>query len=186
MKTGRIEMREEQPMVPLQPYDPALDFEEQVTGVWKAAVECLLRFPEREQNFWLQQFPVGSCELTSWIIGRLLLQLGFGDWTLYFGMVDTDAYPERGWGGHQWLELRRANGDFYSLDPTPHQFRDGPEPFLIRGESPLKAIYRTSLRVHPSSEVQTWYSQDLFALPLVFVFSELLGDRPEALQLPIV
>ena len=159
----------------LHSFDSRLDFESQVEVVWHSAVDSLLQFPQRSENGFLMQFPGGSCELASWVIGQLLLQLGFGDWTLVFGANDTDVRPELGWGGHEWLEYTAGDGQHYTLDATAHQFEWIPAPFFIRGPSPLRAIYTTSRREHLSSEMPAWFKHDLFARPLAHVRAQLLA-----------
>lgn len=159
----------------LDEFDPEQPFVTQVEAIWHAVVEKLEQFPDKEANIWLRDFPKGSCEVTSWVIGRVLLKLGFGDWTLVYGSVDTEKFPNLTWGGHEWLEFTRDDGVFYSLDATAHQFSWAGPPFLMRGVSPLKEIYSVSRRQHLSSEMQQWFEHDLMALPLKYVERELLS-----------
>jgi hypothetical protein len=158
-------------------FDPNHSFAAQVEGVWHAVAEKLQEFPDRATNAWLKDFPNGSCEITSWVLGRVLLELGFGDWTLVYGWVDSEQYPDIPLGGHEWLEYTHHDGVLYSLDATANQFRWAGPAFLIEGVSPLKKVFSTSTRQHLSSENQHWYEHDLMALPLAYVERELLNEE---------
>lgn len=60
------------------------DFEEQIIEVMHEVIGALREYDGRAENYWLKNFPHGSCNVTSWVIGSLLLELGYEDYGQWF------------------------------------------------------------------------------------------------------
>ena len=150
-------------------------FEEGVDITWNRVVDCIREWPNRSTNFWLNDFPHGSCEVTSWIIGQILLDYGFGDWTLVYGMIDTDQRPDMSWGGHEWLEFTDEEGRYFAIDATWNQFPWGAEPILMTVTPPAAELYTTNMRRHLASAKLQWFEHDVYTSPLAYVRQALRG-----------
>ncbi|GAA2535910.1 hypothetical protein GCM10009860_15440 [Microbacterium mitrae] len=100
---------------------------------WQTAmttvVEAIGRFPGKSSNIWLKDYPRGSCSVTSFAIGRFLLERHGEDWSLV-----SRSGPEY---THTWLVLAPEDAVVASIDATVHQFPGiSTEPFVGVGHSP--------------------------------------------------
>jgi hypothetical protein len=106
---------------------------------WEEAVAevtaQLLQYPGRSENYWLRNFPKGSCSVTSYAIGRLLLERYGEQWLLE---------SRSGYGGssHTWLVRDAGEGHEAAIDATLHQFTElAHEPFIGWGTSPADQYF---------------------------------------------
>lgn len=130
-------------MAPSIQYDPSKDFAGQVESLaWQVDV-AIFELPGRATNYWLKDYPTDSCSNVSYIMGHVLAEYGFGDWTWVEGSNEASY-------GHTWLELREygAAEPLWSLDSTAHQFAGFERPFLVRGPSPLAETYSNDTKAH--------------------------------------
>lgn len=150
-------------------HDPKRDFAEQVSEVMTASIAALRAYPS-EGNYWLLYFPRESCELASWVVGSMLLELGFGDWTLVSGMIDSEDGLTHRSGSHVWLELREEGEVAFSLDATADQFPEwAAAPFVLAGLSPLAQFFTMSRRQNLISQPLEWHLDKFHAPPLAHV-----------------
>lgn len=157
-------------------YDPTAGFAEQVETLWRATIAALLTYPDRDQNYWLKSFPRESCELSAWVIGSMLLDYEYGDWTLVCGSIDTDKSTSRRTGAHAWLELRDQGQVCFSLDATADQFPEWcTEPFLVEGASLLTHHFTDNYRASLISEPLEWHRDRFHLPPLEFVRASIRG-----------
>lgn len=149
--------------------DPERDFAGQASEVMIAALAALRTFPA-EGNYWLRHFPRESCELASWVVGSMLLELGYGDWTLVAGLIDSDEGLTLRSGGHAWLELRVESEIVFSLDATANQFSEWAiEPFVVAGRSPLARFFTLNRRQNLISQPLEWHLDRFHMPPLTHV-----------------
>lgn len=156
--------------------DPRRDFLEQVGEVMAALLTELRKFPP-EGNPSLSEFPHGSCSVTSWVIGSMLRDLGFGDWTLVSGMEDAEEnlwnFPQ----SHVWLELRENEITHFSLDATAGQFSEWKNgPFAAKGESTLALRFSCKIGETLISQPEGWHSDEYHARPLEYVRRSIFGS----------
>jgi hypothetical protein len=110
---------------------------------WREAVTeviaHLLTYPGRSENPWLRNFPEGSCSITSFAVGRLLLERYGQQWLLVSG-ASEDAST------HTWLVRDESAGATASIDATLHQFPDlGEEAFVGWGPSPAESRFHNPI-----------------------------------------
>ncbi len=160
-------------------FDPNEDFAEQVRAVMTATLDALRDCPS-EGNYWLLHFPRESCELASWVLGSMLLELEYGDWTLVSGMIDSEGgYTDRR-GSHVWLELRQGDEVLFSVDATADQFPEwASHPFVASGASSLARYFRDSRRWNLISQPLEWHLDKFHQPPLEYVRSVLLDDQQD-------
>lgn len=92
-------------------------------------VEAIERFPDRSRNIWLKDYHRGSCSVTSFAIGRFLLERYGEDWSLV-----SRSGPEH---AHTSLVLESEDGVVASIDATVHQFPGiSAESYVGLGHSP--------------------------------------------------
>lgn len=157
--------------------NPTRDFTEQVSEVMAAAIAALRGYPS-EGNYWLLHFPRESCELASWVVGSLLLELGFGDWTLVSGTIDSEQGLTHRSGSHVWLELRSDDEVAFSADATADQFPEwAGQPFVVHGPSPLARFFTMDRRQNLISEPLEWHLDRFHAPPLAHVRDSVLLDK---------
>ncbi|SFS17467.1 hypothetical protein SAMN04487846_3565 [Microbacterium sp. cf046] len=106
---------------------------------WREAVTevtaQLRQYPGRSDNDWLRNFPHGSCSVTSYAVGRLLLERYGEQWLL----VSRSGY---GTSTHTWLVRDAGEGQEAAIDATLHQFTDlAREPFIGWGASPADEYF---------------------------------------------
>ncbi|WP_159068815.1 hypothetical protein [Nocardiopsis alba] len=155
------------------------DICEQTFDVMTSVLSKLRTFPA-EDNYWLRDFPRGSCSVASWAVGSILRELGFGDWTLISGAADQ-MEDAQGWSPtHVWLELREDGRTLFSLDATADQFPQWEsEPFVVEGESPLGQHFFLSRQETLVSQPWERMRDPLHTLPLEHVRRSLLADGGE-------
>ncbi|ROR80042.1 hypothetical protein SAMN06295974_1937 [Plantibacter flavus] len=83
-----------------------------------------------------KNYPAGSCGITSYTVGMVLLDRGLNDGDGQWFLVDTnDSGPET--ATHTWLEYRIGTEAVYSVDPSIGQFPGiRKTPWVGRGTSP--------------------------------------------------
>lgn len=147
----------------MREYDPGKEFAAQVVELARSVELAVLALPDRAENYWLSQFPKEACSNMSFILGHLLLENGYGDWT-YVEASSEDAFF------HAWLELRDEGGVVeWVLDATAHQFKEFSEPFLYKGLSPLRVIYFNGTEQHLTSALPDIFHRPEFIKSLLDV-----------------
>ncbi|QOQ38214.1 hypothetical protein [Trueperella pecoris] len=103
---------------------------------WRTATEevsaLLIQYSSlNKDNPWIKNYPSGSCSVSSYTIGRLLLERHGEDWQLRSGTGHL--------GSHTWLTLDSATLNPAAIDATLHQFSNiSKEPFIGYGVSPAE------------------------------------------------
>lgn len=153
--------------------DPHGEFTVQVMNLANLSVQALRRYPA-EGNYWLANFPQESCEVTSWVVGSILRDHGYGDWTIVSGMTSPDQSPKAPHRRHVWLELRNGRVIQYSLDLTAQQFPElATEPLFTPGHSPIAHNFSLNRRHNPISRPRPWHLDRFHTPPLEFVREQL-------------
>jgi hypothetical protein len=78
----------------------------------------------------MNTFPRNCCTVSSFVLGHLLQNRGFGTWHIVNGSAGVTK-------NHDWLE----SSEGLLVDATPHQFNFGIEPFVTMGSSPLEGLF---------------------------------------------
>lgn len=155
------------------------DYAEQINEVMHATIAALQGY-DAAGNIWLRDFPRGSCNVTSWLLGTILLELGYetyGQWVLVSRLTDREQdliYDV----SHVWLELRDRDRAIYSVDPTAHQFPEwAPEPFVVEGESPLAQYFASKVSEKLVRHTHSRETDQLFLQPLAHVRARILASE---------
>ena len=122
--------------------------------LWREAAaevsELILRYPERESNPWLKNYPHGSCSVSSYAIGRLLLERHGELWLLKSGGTSSRS--------HTWLIRYNTPDRPAAIDATLHQFKDiATEPFIGPGLSPAEKHFPSGSTVHVGLANEYWH-----------------------------
>lgn len=125
--------------------------------LWREAAaevsELILRYPERESNPWLKNYPHGSCSVSSYAIGRLLLERHGELWLLKSGSSS--------FGSHTWLVRYNTPDRPAAIDATLHQFKDiATEPFIGLGLSPAEEHFPSRSPVHVGLANNCWHHRE--------------------------
>lgn len=149
-----------------------------LTEICDVVNECVQAITSKkfENGTWVDNFPHGSCEITSVAIGRRLLELGYGDADLvnYQSNSEDGYFPQ--FQNHVWLELPLGNGEYISIDATAHQFAHLTDaPVVTLGPSPLRAAFKKQVWRRKISDPQSWHS-DKYHAPILKYVSDQLGS----------
>lgn len=128
------------------------------------AVDCLISIPDRHRHPFLADFPTGSCDVASFVIGHLLTDRSLGEWHV----VTYESAGSQGQSArHTWLELPNPSGEIlFTVDATLHQFSElSSSPYIDGGRSPALRRFTTCI----NNEAFTKLSEGRWLKPM---FSE--------------
>ncbi|MCP1413688.1 hypothetical protein J3D46_002954 [Paenarthrobacter sp. A20] len=148
----------------LTPHDERVVHE---TVAWVS--DALQAMPDREQQFFLKEFPTGSCDIASFVIGHVLTDLRVGTWRVVTYETTVGRTTR-----HTWLELATSPEEApFTIDATIHQFRDlTASPFVGYGRSPAQLRFSRLLTSESFSALSEGrWDKPMFTDPLMYVRS---------------
>lgn len=143
--------------------------EQSIRETVKFAVDCLLSMPDRHRHPFLARFPIGSCDVSSFVIGHLLTDRSLGEWHV-LTYESTAGQSTR----HTWLELPDSSGGvLFTVDATLHQFPElSSSTYVDGGRTPALKRFTRSINDEVFAELSEGrWSKPMFTEPLEYVRS---------------
>lgn len=143
--------------------------EQSIRETVKFGLDCLVSMPDRHRHPFLALFPLGSCDVSSFVIGHLLADRSLGQWHVVT-YESTAGQSTR----HTWLELPDTSGSvLFTVDATLHQFPElSSRPYVDAGRTPALRRFSKSINNEDLTKLSEGrWSKPMFSEPLDYARS---------------